>query len=277
MTENLIEARNKIIVAVDVPTVEEALKLIEDLRECVGYFKVGLQLIIHLALRGWTASLAEQIMVAKFFDLLKGRLFLDGKFMDIPNTVALTSKEIATMGVKMFNIHCFGGSEMMKAAKQTVVEVCGDGKRPIILGVTLLTSLDYENLVEMGICNGLDITGEGKKEIEQAHIEHLVVNLAQLSQECGLDGVIASPKEIKAIRKCCEPGFLIITPGVRSEKAAVGDQKRVMTPREAIKAGADYLVIGREITQPQRETSVEAAKRIAEDIAKAISEMEKEE
>jgi orotidine-5'-phosphate decarboxylase len=259
-----MKAKDRIIVALDVDSLEKAGLLVESLAPHVGCFKVGLELL--------TAVGAPKVV--GFVHSFGGEVFFDGKFKDIPNTVAGVSKAVARMGVRMFNVHCFGGSAMMKAAKSAVEEVCGSEKRPLILGVTLLTSLDYNDLVEMGIYDELNIADhEEKKRIEQNGIERLAVrHLAYLAQECGLDGVIASPKEIAAIRNYCQPELLVVTPGVRPEWAATGDQKRIMTPGEAIKAGADYLVIGRPITKPPVEigSPVDAAKRIAEEITSVL-------
>ncbi len=259
-----MEAKDRIIVALDVDNLDKAKSLVESLAPHVGCFKVGLELL--------TAVGAPKVV--EFVHSLGGQVFYDGKFKDIPNTVAGVSKVVAKMGVKMFNVHCLGGSAMMKAAKHAVEEVCGNEKRPVILGVTLLTSLNYKDLVEMGIFDELDIVDcEEKAQIEQDRIERLAVrHLAWLAQECGLDGVIASPKEIEAIRNYCQPGFLVVTPGVRPLWAAADDQKRIMTPAEAIKAGADYLVIGRPITKPPAEigTPVDATKKIAKEIASAL-------
>jgi len=259
-----MEVKDRIIVALDVDSLDKAKSLVESLASYVGCFKIGLELL--------TAVGAPKVV--KFVHSLGGQVFVDGKFNDIPNTVAGVSKVVAKMGVKMFNVHCLGGSAMMKAAKHAVEEVCGNEKRPVILGVTLLTSLDHKDLAEMGIYDELNIADpEEKKQIEQDRIERLAVrHLAWLAQECGLDGVIASPKEIEAIRNYCQPGFLVVTPGVRPLWAAAGDQKRTMTPAEAVKAGATALVIGRPITKPPAEigTPADAAKKIAEEISSVL-------
>ena len=165
---------------------------------------------------------------------------------------------------------------MMKAARQTAEDfaTANSIKRPLILGVTVLTSLNYDDMVKLGIFQELNIVDQEELvRVKQMFLRDFVAHdLAYLAQESGLDGVIASPQEIHAIREYCQPEFLVVTPGVRPLWAAVGDQKRVMTPGEAIKAGADYLVIGRPITKPPAEIGgpVEAAKRIAEEIALAM-------
>lgn len=261
-----MEARDRIIVALDVPTIGSAMGLVEKLRPHVGYFKVGLELL--------TSEGAPKVVRA--VKEAGGKVFFDGKFKDIPNTIAGASRVVVNLGADMFNVHCLGGAAMMKAARQAADETAKTKSvpRPIILGVTILTSLDYSDLVQLGFYEELNIADEAELAvIKRSRIERLVSHqLAWLAQESGLDGVIASPQEIKAIREYTQPEFLVVTPGVRPLWAAVGDQKRVMTPNEAIKAGADYLVIGRPITQPPAEigTPVDAAKKIAEEIAAAI-------
>lgn len=263
---DLKEAKERIIVALDVDSLDKARSLVEDLAPHVGCFKVGLELITSVG----------GPQVVDFIHSLGGQVFYDGKFKDIPNTVAGASRAVAKLGVKMFNIHCLGGSAMMKAARQATEEVsqAQNKPQPLILGVTLLTSLSYEDLVELGIYDELNIADpEELAQLKKERIERLAVNaLAWLAQENGLDGVIASPQEIEAIRRYCQPEFLVVTPGIRPEWAVAGDQKRIMTPGKAIKAGADYLVIGRPITKPPEEigTPVDAAKKIAEEIAEAI-------
>ncbi len=227
------KAKEKIIVALDVADVSEARKHIADLREYVGAFKIGLQLFSAVG-----ASFVESVLA----DGVK--IFLDVKFHDIPNTVAKASVEIARLGVWMFNIHSLGGSEMMRKTVEEVRDVCDKENltQPKIIGVTILTSSNQETLREVGI--GTEISRQ-------------VLNLAELSEKCGLDGVVASPQEVELIRQNI-PGkdFLIVTPGIRSSKSATfNDQKRVMTPAEAINCGADYLVIGRPVLQAENKIS----------------------
>jgi orotidine-5'-phosphate decarboxylase len=234
--------KDKIIVALDVSTAKEAREIIDELREDVGAFKIGLQLFSAVG-----ASFVQEVVA----DGIK--LFLDVKFHDIPNTVAKASVEVAQLGVWMFNIHAIGGGEMMRKTVEEVRQVCDKENltQPKIIGVTVLTSSNQATLREVGI----------EKEIDAQ-----VLNLAQLSAKCGLDGVVASPHEARIIRQNIgKKDFLIVTPGVRSRKPGVesresfganqietnDDQKRVMTPAEAICAGADYLVIGRPILQAE--------------------------
>jgi orotidine-5'-phosphate decarboxylase len=157
-------------------------------------------------------------------------VFADVKFHDIPNTVAGASRALASQGVAFFNVHASGGAAMMRAAREAIEST---NPRPGILGVTILTSLADADLA------ALDLQGTARER---------VVRLAALAKTCGLDGVVCSPEEIVAVREACGPEFLIVTPGVRPEGAALADQRRVKTLEEALRAGADILVIGRPIT-----------------------------
>jgi orotidine-5'-phosphate decarboxylase len=259
-----MEIRERIIVALDVDSLDKAKILVESLAPHVGCFKVGLELL--------TAVGAPQVV--EFVHSLGGQVFYDGKFMDIPNTVAGASQAVTKLGVDMFNVHCLGGRAMMEAARKVVDEaVTSWPAKPFILGVTILTSLDYPALVEMGIFDELNIADPDEcKDIQRDRMESLIIrHLAWLAKESRLDGVISSPQEIVPIREYLGNDFMIVTPGVRPAWAAANDQKRVMTPGEAIKAGADFLVIGRPITKPPVEigTPADAAQKIAEEIASA--------
>lgn len=219
--------KDKIILPLDVDTAEKAVALVGLLKDDVGAFKVGLELVNSAGL-----GIFGQIRRAG-----AERVFYDCKFHDIPNTVAGASRAAARMGVWMFNVHCLGGAAMMMAAKEAAVEAARQAgtKSPLVIGVTVLTSIDKRVLNEE-----MRVPGSVADE---------VVHLARLAKDSGLDGVVASPHEIEAIRAACGPEFLIVTPGVRPVGADIGDQKRVMTPNEAIAKGADYLVIGRPITK----------------------------
>jgi orotidine-5'-phosphate decarboxylase len=257
------EAKERIFVALDVDSLEKAGPLVEQLSPYVGCFKVGLELL--------TSAGAPQTV--DFIHNLGGRIFFDGKFMDIPNTVAGAARAAAKMTVEIFNVHCLGGLKMMMAARGAAEEAVTCAQRPLILGVTILTSLNYDDLKRLGFREKSVIeNSRSLEELKNESVKELVVHLAQLAQASGLDGVIASAKEIEAIRSVCRPDFMIVTPGIRPTWAATGDQKRVTTPFEAIKAGADYLVIGRPILEPPEEigSPVEAAKRIAEEINSAL-------
>ncbi|MDO8510234.1 MAG: orotidine-5'-phosphate decarboxylase [bacterium] len=244
--------KDKIIVALDVSSLEEARPLVESLSEHVSCFKVGLEL----------ATAVGAPKVVKFIHDLGGKVFYDGKFSDIPNTVGRASKVISDLGVHMFNVHVSCGREAMLAA----VDNKGFAK---VLAVTVLTSLSVEDVYSMGYaaCWPGVKSFESYEEADLSHYMLSLVNrMSLLAKGSGVDGVICSPQELIILRNFA---FMKVTPGVRPSWAAKGDQKRVMTPAEAIKAGATALVIGRPITEPPREvgTPVDAVKRIYDEIA----------
>jgi orotidine-5'-phosphate decarboxylase len=215
---------DRLIVALDVETASGARRLVSNLRGMVGMYKIGSQLFTAAG-----PALVREIISAG------ERVFLDLKFHDIPNTVACAGVEATRLGVSIFNVHAAGGSEMMRHAADVVAE-CADSEglaRPLIIAVTVLTSANEATLTEIG------------------HIlkpDELVPRLALLAEASGLDGVVASPREVAIVRAIVhKPKFLVVTPGVRPTGAALFDQKRVMTPHEAITAGADYIVVGRPI------------------------------
>lgn len=219
-----MEVKERLIVALDVNREEQVQSLVGELQDTVGMFKVGLEPFCCYGPRLVT-TIQER----------GGRVFLDLKFHDIPRTAAQAAKAAARMGVAMFNVHLAGGREMLKAVVEAVYEEAGTGKIPIILGVTVLTSLSGEQLEkDLGI---------SRSPLEQ------VLFWAEMAQECGLSGVVASPREVAAIRARCGPGFLIVTPGIRPAGAVPDDQKRISTPGQALRSGADYLVVGRPIVQ----------------------------
>ncbi len=215
--------RHRLIFALDVETFDEAERLVQLLAKDVGVFKVGKQLFLH--------SGPE---VVRMIQRHGSDVFLDLKFHDIPNTVAKAGIAAARLGVRFFDVHASGSSEMMERTQAEVARACRrEGlRRPKILAVTVLTSLGRADLRRVGVDD---------------EVEHQVVRLARLARRAGLDGVVASPLEIARIRRECGRGFLIVTPGVRPASAGVDDQKRVMTPGEAMRVGADYLVVGRPI------------------------------
>jgi orotidine-5'-phosphate decarboxylase len=233
--------KDKIIVALDVDSAEKAREIIMELHRDVGAFKIGLQLFTSAG-----ASFVREVVE----DGIK--IFLDVKFHDIPNTVSSAAIEVSRLGVWMFNIHASGGSEMMRKTIESVREVCDKENlsQPKIIGVTVLTSSNQETLKEIGIEN---------------EINSQVLKLATLSAKCGLDGVVASPQEVEEIRVQIEnQEFLIVTPGIRPDFATNNDQKRVMTPKQAVSAGSDYLVIGRPIVQAKNRQL--AVQKILEEI-----------
>lgn len=239
-------AWEKIIVALDVPSAEAGLRVAQKLHGHVGMFKVGSEVFT-----------AEGPVLARYLVATGERVFLDLKFHDIPNTVHAAARQAAMLGVSLLNVHASGGRKMMEAALEGVRSA--EGARAVaattrVLAVTVLTSLGPEDLAEVGF---------------QGSPEEVVVRLARLAQKAGLDGVVASPREITAIRKACGPNFLIVTPGVRPVTAANDDQTRIATPESAIRAGADYLVIGRPIIGALDPAA--AADAIAAEMEKALA------
>lgn len=224
----------KIIVALDVPTDDAAFKLIDTLGDTVGFYKVGLQLFTKYGI-----PLVQRVKSTG------AKLFLDLKFHDIPNTVQHAVQSACGIGMDMTTIHLCGGGKMIAAA------VAGAGNdSALILGVTVLTSSSRETLAEVGV---------------HGAVEDEVLRLAKLGVENGIRGVVASPQEITLLRQVFGKELAIVTPGVRPAWAASNDQQRTLTPGEAVKAGADYLVIGRPITA--HANPAEAAKMIANEIA----------
>jgi orotidine-5'-phosphate decarboxylase len=240
-------AKDRLIVALDVDSADRALDLFEALRETVGMFKIGSQL--------FTAAGPEIVrqIVAK-----DSRVFLDLKFHDIPNTVAAAAIEATRLGVSIFNLHALGGEEMMKQTVDAVAEVAAREAltKPKVIAVTVLTSLDQKSLEQIGI-SGDPCT--------------VVATLARFAAHSGLDGVVASPEEIQTIRNnVTQTNFLIVTPGIRKGGFASDDQRRVMTAAKAIRAGADYLVVGRPILSA--DDPADAARKIVEEIDETLRE-----
>ena len=232
-----LTARERLVLALDVDNFKKAEQLVGKLSDYIGVFKIGSQLFT-----------AEGAKVVNMVNDKGSKVFLDLKFHDIPNTVARAAEVAAKLGVYIFNVHTSGGYEMMKAAAEITAKTSQELgiKKPLILGVTLLTSINQEILEkEIGI----------KKRLKEQ-----VVHLAKLAKAAGLDGVVASSCEIKEIRKACGEDFVILTPGIRPAGKPSDDQKRVMTPQEAIKLGSDFLVIGRPIRNASN--PVEATKEI---------------
>lgn len=240
--EQLPEPSEKLIVALDVDSADAARKIVGELSGVVDTFKIGLQLFSAAG-----GTLVSELVNSGF------RVFLDLKFHDIPNTVATAGIEAARLGVWMFNVHASGGSEMMRRTMDDVGEFCEKSnlRVPLIIGVTVLTSSDANTLSEAGI---------GQTVNEQ------VVRLARLTAKSGLHGVVASPNEIREIRNSVDDrNFLIVTPGIRPLFATNDDQKRVMTPGDAVSSGSNYLVIGRPIIAAPDPRS--AAARILDEIS----------
>ncbi|MFB3853228.1 MAG: orotidine-5'-phosphate decarboxylase [Vicinamibacterales bacterium] len=237
----------RIIVALDVESPRQALAIAGQLRGLVAGFKVGSQLFTAEG-----PAFVRQLVEAG------DRVFLDLKFHDIPNTVARAASAAARLGVWMFNVHASGGAEMMRAAREGAYEEGRKrGRVPLVTAVTVLTSLDEAGLASLGVARPL-----------MDHVEAL----AMMAREAGLDGVVASPREVGRIRERCGGGFLIVTPGIRGGAAAVpsgtpraDDQARTLGARQALEAGASYLVIGRPIVADPDPAA--AAARIASELS----------
>lgn len=210
---------NPLYVAIDTPDLNRARDLAVSVRPHVGGLKVGLEF--------YTAQGPDGIRAIAQIGL---PVFCDLKFHDIPNTVAGAAREIARVGASMFNVHASGGEAMLKAAAEASRAI---NPAMAIIAVTVLTSMDESDL---------DAVGQRGPALEQ------VVRLARLAKQCGLDGVVCSAREIAAIRDACGPEFLLVTPGIRPEGGERADQRRVLTPREAMEAGTDIMVVGRPIT-----------------------------
>ncbi len=234
--------RNPIIAALDVPTVEQALKLAEQIAPAVGMFKIGSEL--------FTAAGPD---IVKKIRATGASVFLDLKFHDIPNTVTKAVTAAVQLDVQMLTVHTSGGTEMLKAAEKAAEEVAWKLGRipPLVLGVTVLTSLDVATLREIG----LDV-----------NVEYQVRRLATMANKAGLRGLVCSPQEVVKLRQFIPPAMQLVTPGIRTGEEQADDQKRTLTPREAIQAGANWLVIGRPIYAAENPRA--AAEKILESILK---------
>ena len=232
--------RERLIVALDVDDLEHATEFVRQLSGEVGMFKIGKQLFTHAG-----PQAVRQIQE------LGGEIFLDLKFHDIPNTVAKAAIEATRLGVKMFNVHASGSLEMMRLTAKEVTRVCRQQKlrKPIMLAVTVLTSLNQDDLQRVGV---------------ERKVADQVVRLALLTKEAGMDGVVASPHEVTDIRAACGRRFVIVTPGIRPSDGKRNDQQRVMTPQDAVRGGVDYIVVGRPIIEAK--DPVTAARAIVADM-----------
>jgi len=218
-------ARDRLCLALDLDSGDEAVKLAERVSPYVGLFKVGFQLFV-----------SEGPSVLRRLGEAGGKVFLDLKFHDIPNTVGSAVRSATRLGASIINVHAYGGSRMIEAAVRAARQAeQSEGHRVLVLAVTVLTSLDEADL---------------RRELRvEVPLGQYVVGLAQLAQSSGADGVIASPREVRAIRDACGGDFVIGTPGIRMPEAPPDDQRRTMTPAEAVAAGADFIVVGRPIVQ----------------------------
>jgi orotidine-5'-phosphate decarboxylase len=225
-----MQARDRLVVAVDLSSRDDILHLVDELRGAAGVFKIGLQAFVANG-----PSLVREIVDGG------EKVFLDLKIHDIPNTAGHGVAGADALGASIVTVHASGGEAMLRACASA---------RALVLGVTVLTSLDDADVSRIGF-NG--------SAVESA------VRLARLSKSSGLRGVVSSPREISAIREACGPDFVILTPGIRPSGEAAGDQRRTMTPHDAINAGADYIVVGRPITNAKSRR--EAALRIVDEMS----------
>jgi orotidine-5'-phosphate decarboxylase len=228
MPQGYTKWKEKLIIALDVSDAKQALSIVDMLGDYAGIFKVGFELFVSAG-----ARIVEEIQKKD------KKVFLDLKFHDIPNTVTKAAIAATRLGVYMFNLHTSGGYEMMKRCRDSVVEIClkENIQRPRIVGVTVLTSLNSESLKsELYIQHSL-----------KTHVKHL----SSLALKAGLDGVVASPHEISMIKQHCGKDFLVVTPGIRPSWIPPDDQRRTATPKEALREGADYIVMGRGILKQE--------------------------
>ena len=235
----MTDARQHLIVALDYATPEPALRLVETLGESVLYYKIGKEL--------FTAAGPDVVrqMVAK-----GKKVFLDLKFHDIPNTVAGAVQSAAALGVSLLTVHALGGSKMLRAAAEAARQ---SQSKPTVLAGTVLTSMDEVGMNELGIAGS---------------VEDEVLRLAGLAISAGCGGIVTSAKEAPKVRQSYGRSFAVVTPGIRPAGTAVGDQARVVTPADAIRAGVSHMVVGRPITAAA--DPVQAARAILEEIAGAL-------
>ena len=245
--KNMLSAKDRLVLALDLEKDRDALDLVSELKDSVSMFKVG-----HQLFTAYGPDIVRRIIS------MGSRVFLDLKYHDIPNTVAKASAEAVKLGVSILNVHALGGHDMMKAASESVRDTAAalNLPKPVVLAVTVLTSMDEQSLRKE-----LKITRSLQREVS---------HLARLAQRAGMQGVVASPHEIKALRRSVRGDFVILTPGVRPAWAAKDDQKRVMTPGEAIAAGADYVVVGRPILKAADRKI--AAKQILDEIESVVKQ-----
>ncbi len=238
--------KEKIVLALDVDTVDEAKALVTELKDYVGVFKVGLQF--------YTANGGE---VFDFMKKIGAKFFFDVKLLDIPNTVKKASENIIRSGASFYNLHALGGAEMMRQSVEGANKTADElgVEKPIILAVTVLTSISDEVL-------------NNELKIQYNSLEY-AATLAKLAKDSGLTGVVCSVHEAKRIKEVCGQDFKVLCPGIRPEWSVKGDQKRLATPAYAIEQGADYLVIGRAVTGA--ENRLEAMKKIYDEINETMA------
>ena len=240
-----INPKERLIIALDFNSMNDATKLIDELGDNAVFYKVGLELFLY------TKGEIIEYLASK-----NKKVFLDLKFHDIPNTTAMASLFTSKQNIFMFNVHTSGGKKMME---KTVEEIKKLNKNNLIIGVTILTSLSENDIKNMFSSN--------------LNLKELAVNLAKLGKEAGLNGVVCSPNEANIIKKECGERFITVCPGVRPKWADKDDQERIMTPKEAVQNGCDYMVVGRPITKSK--DRVKACKMIIEEIAEGIENNKK--
>jgi orotidine-5'-phosphate decarboxylase len=219
----MITTRERLIVAMDLSTLESVKCTLENIGDAVSYYKIGMESFYSLG------EAALSLMAAN-----RKKVFLDLKLHDIPNTVSRSVKALCRYAPAMTTLHAAGGPAMLRAAVEAAAEASAqlDQERPKLLGITVLTSIDETEWAAVG---------------HTRPIQDSVLRLAEMCRQSGMDGVVASPQEAAAIRQCCGPDFLIVTPGIRPLYGEKGDQSRTATPAEALRNGADFLVVGRPI------------------------------
>lgn len=242
------KAKEKIVIALDFDSIDKSIETIDQLSPYVDIFKIGLQLFC-----------SEGLKVIELLTNYNKKIFFDCKLHDIPNTVAKASEALVNHGITFFNVHALGGYQMMNDCVQAANKAAESKglNPPIVLGVTLLTSINQVTLT-----NDLDINYD---------INDYVIRLAKLAQKAGLSGVVASALEAKKIKEHCGEKFIVLAPGIRPVWATSYDQKRIVTPNDAIKAGCDYMVIGRPVTHSNNQ--VEAMKLIIDEIDESMKEV----
>lgn len=234
--------KDRLIIALDYSNMEDAKNIVEILGETVSFYKVGLELFLN--------SKGEMV---EYLTQKGKKVFLDLKFHDIPNTTTMASLFAAKQNVFMFNVHASGGRTMMESVVKRVKEI---NPEILSIAVTVLTSFSEEGLKETF-----------KSELT---LKELALNLAKLTKEAGMDGIVCSPWEAKAIKELCGENFKTVCPGVRPKWSVANDQERIMTPKDAILSGCDYLVVGRPITK--NENPIEAAKKVLAEIEEGVKE-----
>jgi orotidine-5'-phosphate decarboxylase len=238
-----MNAKDRLIVALDFPTLEDAKGLVKTLGSAVSVYKVGLEMFLN--------SNGEAV---NYLNTLGKKVFLDLKFHDIPNTTTMASIFAAKQDVFMFNVHAAGGRKMMESVAKEVKKISPE---TLAIAVTVLTSFSEEDIQELY-----------KTDLA---IKELAMHWAKITKESGMDGVVCSPWEASAVKEVCGPEFKTVCPGVRPQWAATNDQQRIMTPKNAILKGCDFLVVGRPITKA--EDPVKAARLVLQEIEEALGEL----